>query len=611
MTISLEEARDRTRRAERLRPRRLFIWAQVRYLTKTMPGLIGVVVFASLLAAFSEGAILAILAQSGLLLVQHTSRVRIELGPLHVRASLGELLAVGGTLAILRLALQSVIAYVPARIQDNTQAWMRSDVFAAFTQAAWADQSRDKEGHLQELVTNHVGQAAQSYTNAGQLIVSLVTFLVLVASALVLNPLAAVAVLVIAAALLMLLRPLGTVGAGHGRALSQAWLGFAGGVNEAVRIAEETHVFGAEASQRQRIDQLIATMRRPNVHMQWLSGFVPGAYQSLIYLMLILGLLGLYESGTGHIASLGAVVLLLVRSGAYGQQTQSCIQTLRQTQPYVERLQEAERRYEESIPPGGLRPLDRVRTISFSQVTYAYEGREPALTDVSFDVLCGETIGIIGPSGAGKSTLVQILLGLRAPASGGYLVNGVAASEFRREDWRRLVAYVPQEPRLLHASVSDNIRFFRSVSQEAVEQAARLAGIHNDILSWPMQYETVVGPRADAISGGQQQRICLARALAANPEVLVLDEPTSALDPAAEQLIQDSLLGLKHKLTLFIVAHRMSTLDICERVMVILDGRLDACDTIEALRSKNAYYRSAISGPDRGTLQVRATAASP
>jgi ABC-type multidrug transport system fused ATPase/permease subunit len=161
---------------------------------------------------------------------------------------------------------------------------------------------------------------------------------------------------------------------------------------------------------------------------------------------------------------------------------------------------------------------------------------------------------------------------------------------------------VPQEPRLLHASVAENIRFFRDIDDEAVQRAGRLARIHDDVMGWPDGYETIVGPRADAVSGGQQQRICLARALVARPEVLVLDEPTSALDPTSESLIQESLMGLKQQLTLFIVAHRMSTLDICDRVMIIIDGKLTAFDTIELLQRNNTYYRSASALAARGTL---------
>jgi len=181
----------------------------------------------------------------------------------------------------------------------------------------------------------------------------------------------------------------------------------------------------------------------------------------------------------------------------------------------------------------------------------------------------------------------------------------VPAHEYVSADWHRLVSYVPQEPRLLHASVADNIRYFRSLDDDAVQRAARLARIHDDIMEWPQGYGSIVGPRADAVSGGQKQRICLARALVARPAMLVLDEPTSALDPRSETLIQDSLTALKHELTLFIVAHRMSTLDMCDRVMVIIDGRLAAFDTRDELQEHNAYYRSAsliASGSSEGRL---------
>ncbi len=131
------------------------------------------------------------------------------------------------------------------------------------------------------------------------------------------------------------------------------------------------------------------------------------------------------------------------------------------------------------------------------------------------------------------------------------------------------------------------------MSDEEVERAAKLAKIDEDVVGWRKGYDTLVGPRADAVSGGQAQRICLARALAARPEVLVLDEPTSALDPHSETLIQESLTALRSNLTMFIIAHRMSTLDICDRVMVIQEGRLAAFDSRLLLQQENQYYRSA------------------
>jgi ABC-type multidrug transport system fused ATPase/permease subunit len=336
-------------------------------------------------------------------------------------------------------------------------------------------------------------------------------------------------------------------------------------------------------------------LRTLSYRAQTVTRLGPNLYQSAIYALVLGALLLLAATNSGHIASLGAVVLLLLRAGSYGQQVQANYQQVKTALPFVERVDDAERRYQASLPVTGDRPLAAVRSLEFEHVSFSYTPGVPVLSDVGFTVAGGEAIGVVGPSGAGKSTLVQLLLQLRAPADGRYLVNGEPAMEYRLADWQTQFAYVSQEPRLLHASVADNIRFFRDLDQGDLERAARLARIHDDIMSWQDGYDSLIGPRADAISGGQQQRICIARALAARPTVLVLDEPTSALDPTSESLLQDSLVALKEQLTLFIVAHRMSTLDICDRVMVILDGHLDAFDTADRLRSQDGYYRAALS----------------
>jgi len=553
-------------------------------------GWIAALVVSSALSGFAESGILAILAQVAASLVDSTSRASFDV--LHLDIGLGTLLAVAFGLAVFRFALQLVISYIPARVAADMQAQLRSELFTSFTRASWGVQSRDREGQLQEFATNQIAQATAGLLQATGLIVALLTFVVLVVSAFALNVLAALVVLVAATGLFVLLRPLSRLGSRRGHELSLTWVDYASGVNEAVRVAEEVQVFGVGEAQRKRIDGLIDAVSVPYFHTQLLARLAASMYQSVIYVLVVLALVGLYTSGIGHVASLGAVVLLLIRASGYGQQAQGTYQSLRQSLPALEQVQDLRRSYDENVPKTGDEPLERVGSIAFEDVSFSYEPSRPVLRGIDFEVAAGETIGIIGPTGAGKSTVVQILLGLRSPSAGRYLVNGVPAERFRREDWHRAVAYLPQEPRLLHTTVADNIRFFREVGDEAIERAARLAGIHEDVASWPAGYETVIGPRADAVSGGQQQRICLARALVARPEVLVLDEPTSALDPHTERLIQDSLSALKHELTLFVVAHRMSTLDICDRVMVVLDGRLEAFDTIGALETNSRYYRA-------------------
>jgi len=547
-------------------------------------------VLASIVSGFTEAGILAVLAQIAVALV---SSVHANAGLLHIRVPVTTLFAIAGALALLRLALQAPMSILPARISADVQARMRRQLFHAFTRASWDVQSRDREGHLQEIMTSQVLQATNASLQTANLVIALFTFIVLMVTALALNPLAAVLVLIASLLVFGLLRPLRAVGVNRSRALSRAQVEYAGGLGEAIRVAEETHVFGVGVAQRSRGDRLAASAQDLFFRTQTVGRLVGGIYQSVIYLLLVGGLYAMYVTGRTHVASIGAIILLLVRAGTFGQQIQGSWQGLRQSLPFIERLQESERRYSESVPPEGTQSLPEVRKLAFDHVFFSYTPGRPVLSDVSFEVVRGETVGVIGPSGAGKSTLIQILLRLRAPKEGRYLVNGLPAERFATEDWHRQVAYVSQEPRLLHASVAANIRYFRTLDEEAVRRAGRLAGIHDEIMAWPDGYDTIVGPRADAVSGGQQQRICLARALVARPEVLVLDEPTSALDPHSEMLIQESLTALKNELTLFIIAHRMSTLDICERVMVIIDGQLSAFATTSLLQEQSSYYRSA------------------
>lgn len=547
----------------------------------------------SVLSGFAEAGVLAIVAEVATALVNKASLIHLEIGPLNVEATVGALLAIAFVLAIVRLALQVLVSFLPARIAADVQGRLRRRMFEAFTEASWEMQSRDREGHLQEIMTSQIMQASQGAVQAATLISSLSIFAVLVVSALVLNPATAAIVLTAASLLFFLMRPINAIGAHNARSLSQAQMSYAGGVGEANRVSEETQVFGVGAAQRERMNAFIAVAQDLFFRTQFVARLVPNVYQSLVYVVLVAGLAVLYAAGSGHVASLGAVVLLLVRAGLYGQQIQGAYTFVRQASPFVDRLAEAEQKYIESTPISGRVSMPTMRTLTFERVSFAYQQGRPVLSDISFESHGGEAVGVIGPSGAGKSTLVQILLNLRAPDHGRYLINDIPVQEFREEDWYARVAYVPQEPRLVHASVAENIRYFRELDDEAVERGAQLARIHEDIMSWPEGYDTIVGPRADAVSGGQQQRICLARALAAQPEILILDEPTSALDPRSEILIQESLTALKHKITLFIIAHRMSTLDMCDRVMVILDGHLDAFDTIALLERTNPYYRSA------------------
>jgi ABC-type multidrug transport system fused ATPase/permease subunit len=545
---------------------------------------------------FCEAIILAIIAEVATALVNRQHLLSLSVGPIHLHTHIGTLILVGLGLALVRLALQGPLAYIPARMSADLQTALRERLFAAFTGASWSVRSRDVEGTYQELTTSQVLQAAQGVLQATNFIISGIMVVILIGSALVIGLVPALVVLIAASALWAVMRPLNTVGIRHSQALSKAQVDYATSVENTVNLTEEAQVFGVTRAQEGELRQRDRVIHDRFFVVQFLGQTVSRSFQLAIMTILVAGLGLLYLTGATHISALGAVVLLLVRSSSYGQQAQGCHYYMNQFLPFLDRVIQAEQRYLAASVVRGSRELTSVTPIAFEKVSYSYGRGVRALDDVSFQVADREPIGVVGPSGAGKSTLIQILLGLRDPDSGSYLVHGEPANSYSLEDWTRAFAYVPQEPRMLQGTVADNIRFFRSLDDATVERAARLAYIHDDITSWPSGYQTPVGQRS--LSGGERQRICLARALAGNPSVLVLDEPTSALDPRSESLIQDSLTELSDRLTLFIIAHRFSTLRHCDRTIVLRDGRLEAFGPPHELMRSNDFYRKALSLSD-------------
>jgi ABC-type multidrug transport system fused ATPase/permease subunit len=475
------------------------------------------------------------------------------------------------------------------------QTELRTQLFGSYLAASWSAKANEKEGHLQELMGGQVVQAGFVVIQLANAFASALMFLVLAASAFLLSPGVAAVVMMTAIVLFAGLRPLSRKVRRNAAATSSSLLRQAAGVAESVRMAEEVEAVGAIEFERVRVGTLVESLERNFIRTRTLIAVVPVVYQSSVLLLIVAGLGVLYAAGTSRLAALGAVVLLLVRASSYGQQFQSAYQGAGEALPYLDRVTGAIEHFRSSPRRPGFRPIGPVRSIEVDSMSFAYRPGTPVLRDLSFKLQAGEAIGMVGPSGAGKSTLLQVLLRLREPSAGRYRVNGIPVGEIKDDAWHRKVAFLPQEPHLLASSVAENIRFFRDfVDDDAIERAARLAHIHDDILTWAEGYETVVGQRADAVSGGQRQRLCLARALAGAPEILILDEPTSSLDIQSERLIQESLEGLRGHLTLVVVAHRLTTLSLCDRVMVIRDGQLEAFAPADKLYASNGFYREAV-----------------
>jgi ABC-type multidrug transport system fused ATPase/permease subunit len=299
--------------------------------------------------------------------------------------------------------------------------------------------------------------------------------------------------------------------------------------------------------------------------------------------------------GVNELSSVAAVLLMMLRALSYGQQLQTAAGSLAMAIPSIEQVDEAIAGYGAHSTPTGSRTPKSIAPIECAELSYSYDGKDAVLKGLTFRVEDGEVLGIIGPSGAGKSTLLQLLLALRPPTSGSIRAAGVDVADISSSVWRQRVAFVPQEAHLLTATVEENVRFFRDgISTDAVRGAVHLAGLLGDIEALPKGFETFLGERGSRLSGGQRQRLSIARAIAGGPELLILDEPTSALDIQSESIIRETLLGLRGSVTVIVVAHRMTTLEACDRLAVVEEGRLTAIGTPDELLRSSDFYRRAV-----------------
>jgi ATP-binding cassette subfamily B protein len=229
--------------------------------------------------------------------------------------------------------------------------------------------------------------------------------------------------------------------------------------------------------------------------------------------------------------------------------------------------------------------------VRFEHVSFAYDPARPILHDVSFEIPAGKTVAVVGPSGAGKSTLARLLYRFYDVTGGRILVDGQDLREVTQASLRRAIGIVPQDTVLFNDTVGYNIAYGRpGAGAGEVEAAARAAHIHAFIAATPLGYETMVGERGLKLSGGEKQRIAIARTLLKDPPLLIFDEATSALDSANERAIQAELAQVARGRTTLVIAHRLSTVVDAAQILVMADGRVVERGTHAELLAQGGRY---------------------
>lgn len=515
--------------------------------------------------------------------------------PLFSHASDGMLIAIGIAAMITKLLVDLSYARSYSHALFNYESGLRRRIAELQATCSWSTIEDSPTGSIHSLLWTSVHRSREGFAQAISILTN-VSSLVLMLAATV-----ATARLMIIPVILGLIlfgvgfRPLIKATRRASHELRSAYLNYGKELNESVAMSREARIVGIQDLLASRLADAGDSAAEAVAKQSLYSTLMRTGYSDALYVAVILGFAVISGSTIANPAPLAAVVLLLYRSLNYGQGLQSSLQSIASSGPFTADVNEWLDLLEASTEQQSDRALvPFFESLSFDDVELIYPNGHVGLSSISTTIQKGESVALVGPSGSGKSSLITLLLGLRSQTSGSILVNSEPMSTLDLRSWRGMLALVPQDNLLFDATVEDNVRCWRDISDDRVREALRQANILEEIIAMDGGLSTQVGEGGKRLSGGQRQRICLARALAGDPAILVLDEPTSALDPASERAVKESLEAIKGDVTLVIIAHRMTTITICDRVLVLSSGRLEHDGPPSAVARTSEYFATAL-----------------
>jgi ABC-type multidrug transport system fused ATPase/permease subunit len=539
----------------------------------------------SFISGAAQAAILVLLSEVGVDSARGDRRFKLY----HFLLNYREVILCCVLLLVIFCGSSLIAAFTSSRMSTAALEGSRNSLIDAFFGASWSIQSEERLGNIQQLLTMQctaVAAIATGLTGASQSLLNLIAMLL---TAFLVSPITAVTVLGVTIMLVLLLRPFNVWSRKTSSRLVGDTAELATLVTEFTRLTREFRVLGVEHSAVDSLRERSHHAAKSFSLSQKLGATIPVAFNTLALLIVVVAFgvfLGHHGNGLGSIA---AVLLLMIRSLSYGAEVQNSIQQLSSSEGFLVSLRSEFRRLKTSADRSDDQTIPREFSIDFRDVSFSYDGREAALSEITFSVPEGKMLGIVGRSGSGKTTLSQIILGLRIPSDGTASIGNIAADQIKRRDGMSTVALVPQEPVLLHTSIASNIAFFRDITPDEIVRAAQAAHLHDDIQAMPDGYETLVGEGGSALSGGQRQRLAFARALAGRPRLLVLDEPTSALDGRSESLIARTLDDLRGQITMIVISHRLKTVNSCDQLLVLNGGRVAAFGDRDVVQTGAAF----------------------
>ena len=566
-----------------------------------------VVALLDMLSVASIMPFMAVLANPGLLqsneflawFYQHASAVGIS-GPEQFLLVLGVLVFV---VLLSSLAFKALTAYAQTRFSLMREYSICRRLVEGYLQQPYSWFLSRHSADLGQTILSEVNMVmGQALTPVMQLVAQSAVMVALVALLLLVDPALALTVgVVLGAAYSIVFKLMAGFLARTGGERVEANRGRYRAVSEAFGAAKEVKVGGLE---KVYVKRFAAPARRYAKHQAsaQVVGQLPGfalealAFGGMILLVLVL------MTRSGSFASVLPIIALYAFAGYRMMPAlhviYSALTQLRYAGAALDTLHAEFMGLQAPVAEqGAVAAMALRQAITLNSVHYSYpNASEPTLRGVSLTIHAHSVVGLVGATGSGKTTTVDVILGLLETQHGMLTVDGTVIDASNRRQWQRAIGYVPQHIYLADDTVTANIALGvedDAIDHAAVERAARIANLHSFVSTeLPLGYATCVGERGVRLSGGQRQRIGIARALYRNPQVLILDEATSALDTLTEQAVMDAVHNLGNKITIVLIAHRLSTVRQCDQIFMLDKGQVQAQGTYAELVERSDIFRA-------------------
>ena len=451
---------------------------------------------------------------------------------------------------------------------------LRQRVFARLMGMGLSRVERDRSGHLLSVLATDTWRATEALKVTVHLAITTATVVIYGTLLMLLSWRLTLVVAVVSVLVSFVLRGLARRTALMGQTISTANADLAERMSQSIDGMRIIRAFGREDHESERFRNASDRVRTALARSGFLEGVVAPVFEVMAAALILGGLAFAAGSGTRVSSALVFLFILYRLQPRLRDLDQGRVRlaTLGASVTEVARILQAET--DERPRPGTRPPPPLADAITFDGVTFRYPGEaQDALRSVDFRIDAGATVAFAGPSGGGKSTVLKLLLRFHDPTDGSVQVDGIPLRELDLAAWRGRIALVSQDVMIFNASVRENIAYGRAeASADALWDAAERAHAADFIRGLPDGLDTVLGHRGSRLSGGQQQRITLARALLRDPAILILDEATNALDSISEDIVRRTLEERRPNRTVIVVAHRMSTVERADHVIVLEDG---------------------------------------